>query len=297
MLNAMQTLWTTVMGFALANALGVAVGSSRWLYRALFPLLVGFNSIPKVAVVPVLVVWFGIGTVPAVITAFLISFFPILSNVATGIATVEPELNDVLRALGASKPVILWKVGLPRAMPLYFASLKVAITSSFLGSIIAETIAGQLGIGSLMVLAFEPFRYAADFCRTLRDGMYERRDVYDCLARGTAHHRFGQIAHGSVVSTSDTNCTRERQLCKLCNPQRAQVLTISADDLQTKGKAVRAKACGQCHCGNAEERPGNAERVVAGPFDPFGCFACRGYRQDRVEAIQIIAELLTQLGL
>ncbi len=75
---------------------GVALGSSAVLYDGFYPALIGFNSIPKVAVVPILVIWFGIGTVPAIITAFLISFFPILVNVATGIATVEPELRDVL---------------------------------------------------------------------------------------------------------------------------------------------------------------------------------------------------------
>ncbi len=78
--------------------------------------------------------WFGIGTVPAIITAFLISFFPIAVNVAAGIATLEPELQDVLRSLGARKRDILWKVGLPRALPYFFASLKVAISLAFVGS-------------------------------------------------------------------------------------------------------------------------------------------------------------------
>ncbi|MFN6955440.1 MAG: ABC transporter permease, partial [Acetobacteraceae bacterium] len=117
----------------------------------------GFNSIPKVAVVPILVIWFGIGTVPAIITAFLISFFPIVVNVATGIATVEPELRDVLRALGARGRDIIFKVGLPRAMPYFFASLKVAITVAFVGSIISETVAANKGIGHLMILASSRF--------------------------------------------------------------------------------------------------------------------------------------------
>src|SRR5918996_3489423 len=118
--NAQQTLLTTVVGFAIAVvvglALGIAVGASPTLYRALNPLLIGFNTIPKVAVVPILIIWFGIGTVPAIITAFLLSFFPILVNVATGIATVERELRDVLRALGASRWQVIQKVGLPRSM-------------------------------------------------------------------------------------------------------------------------------------------------------------------------------------
>ena len=159
--NAWQTLMTTLAGFALAIVfgllLGVAIGSSTLLYHGLYPLLIAFNSVPKVAVVPVLVIWFGIGTIPAVITAFLISFFPIVVNVATGIATVEPELRDVLRALGARPLDIVRKVGLPRAMPYFFASLKIAITVAFVGSIIAETVAANKGIGYLMILASSRF--------------------------------------------------------------------------------------------------------------------------------------------
>jgi NitT/TauT family transport system permease protein len=159
--NAQQTLMTTLVGFFMANVfgltLGVIVGSSALVYHGLYPLLIAFNSVPKVAVVPILVIWFGIGTLPAVITSFLISFFPITVNVAAGIATVEPELRDVLRALGAHPLNIVRKVGLPRSMPYYFASLKLAITSSFLGSILAETVAGQSGIGHLMIVASSRF--------------------------------------------------------------------------------------------------------------------------------------------
>jgi NitT/TauT family transport system permease protein len=159
--DGLQTLFTTVAGFALAIAaglaLGVAIGSSALIYRGLYPLLIGFNSIPKVAVVPVLVIWFGTGSLPAIITAFLISFFPIVVNVATGIATVEPELRDVLRALGARPIDIITKVGLPRAMPYFFASLKIAITVAFVGSIIAESVAPNAGIGRLMMVASSRF--------------------------------------------------------------------------------------------------------------------------------------------
>ena len=159
--NALQTLLTSVLGFGLAVVvglgLGVALGASALVYRAIYPLLIGFNAVPKVAVVPILVIWFGIGTIPAVITAFLLSFFPIVVNVATGIATVEPELRDVLRALGASPLDVIRKVGLPRAMPYFFASLKIAITVAFVGSILAETVAANSGIGHLMVLASSRF--------------------------------------------------------------------------------------------------------------------------------------------
>jgi len=170
-LSAWQTFLSTFVGFLLAVVFGlvagIAVGSSTLLYDAFYPALIGFNSVPKVAVIPILIIWFGIGTVPAIITAFLISFFPILVNVATGIATLEPELRDVLRALGATRLQIVQKVGLPRAMPYFFASLKVAITVAFVGSIVAETVAGNTGIGNLMLVASSKFEVPLAFAALL----------------------------------------------------------------------------------------------------------------------------------
>ncbi len=160
--NAFVTLWTTLAGFALAVAfgivLGIIVGWSRTIYRGLYPVMIGFNSIPKVAVVPVLIIWFGIGIVPAVLTAFLISFFPIVVNVATGLASMEPELEDVLRALGAKKLDIMLKVGIPRTQPYLFGSLKVAITLAFVGAVMSETIGANSGLGHLMVQAGSNFQ-------------------------------------------------------------------------------------------------------------------------------------------
>ncbi len=80
--------------------------------------MTAFNALPKAAFVPILVVWFGIGVGPAILTAFLISFFPIIVNIATGLATLEPELEDVLRVLGAKRWDVLVKVGLPRSHAL-----------------------------------------------------------------------------------------------------------------------------------------------------------------------------------
>ena len=159
--NSLQTLYTTTVGFALAIvgglALGLLVGWSRSIYAGIYPLMVGFNAIPKVAVVPILVIWFGIGTIPAVLTAFLISFFPIVVNVATGLATIEPETEDVLRALGAKKMDIMLKVGIPRSMPYFFGSLKVAITLAFVGSVVSETVAANSGLGFMMSAAQSQF--------------------------------------------------------------------------------------------------------------------------------------------
>lgn len=156
-----QTLATTLAGFAIAvvvgMVMGVLIGSSRLLYHGLYPLIIAFESIPKVAVVPLLVIWFGIGSVPAILTSFLMAFFPIMVNVSAGIATVEPELRDVLRSLGARPLDIVLKVGIPRSLPYFFASLKVAITVSFVGSIVSETIGANSGVGHLIMLASSRF--------------------------------------------------------------------------------------------------------------------------------------------
>ena len=149
-----KTFWVTMVGFGISIAVGVMlgflVGSSRLAYAAVYPLLVAFNAVPKAAIVPILIVWFGIGIGPGILTAFLISFFPITVNMATGLATLEPELEDVLRVLGAKRWDVLVKVGLPRSLPYFYGSLKIAITLAFVGTVLAEMTAGDSGIGYLM---------------------------------------------------------------------------------------------------------------------------------------------------
>jgi NitT/TauT family transport system permease protein len=133
--------------------------------------LIGFNSVPKAALVPILVIWFGVGTVPAVITAFMLSFFPVVVNVATGFATIEPELLDVLRVLGATRRDMIVKIGIPRSLPYFFASLKIAITLSFVGSVIAEIVAGNNGIGNVMLIASSNFNVPLVFAALLVVGV------------------------------------------------------------------------------------------------------------------------------
>jgi NitT/TauT family transport system permease protein len=169
--HGLATLRTTLMGFAIAVVfgllLGILVGSFRLAYVSLYPVLIGFNSVPKAALVPVLVIWFGVGTVPAVIAAFLLSFFPVVVNVATGFATIEPELLDVLRVLGATRRDMILKIGIPRALPYFFASLKIAITLAFVGSVIAEIVAGNDGIGNVMLIASSNFNVPLVFAALL----------------------------------------------------------------------------------------------------------------------------------
>jgi len=193
---AWKTFWVTMVGFAIAIVVGVLlgflVGSSRLAYAAIYPLLVGFNAVPKAALVPILIVWFGIGLGPGILTAFLISFFPITVNIATGLATLEPELEDVLRVLGAKRWDVLVKVGLPRSMPYFYASLKVAITLAFVGTVLAEMTAGDSGIGYLMQTAGSQQRMPLAFAGLVVIGvmamaMYELFSVIERRTTGWAH--------------------------------------------------------------------------------------------------------------
>ena len=194
--NAWRTFWTTMVGFALSIVVGVVlgavIGSSRIAYAAAYPLLTAFNSVPKAALVPILVVWFGIGAGPAILTAFLISFFPIMVNIATGLATLEPELEDVLRVLGARRLDVLIKVGLPRSLPYFFASLKVAITLAFVGTTVSEMSASNEGIGQLLLTAGSQSRMPLAFAGLVVIGvmamaMYELFSWIERHTTGWAH--------------------------------------------------------------------------------------------------------------
>jgi NitT/TauT family transport system permease protein len=193
---AWKTFWVTMVGFAISIVVGVLlgflIGSSRLAYTALYPLMVAFNAVPKAAVVPILVVWFGIGLGPGILTAFLISFFPITVNIATGLATLEPELEDVLRVLGAKRWDVLVKVGLPRSMPYFYGSLKIAITLAFVGTVLAEMTAGDSGIGYLMQTAGSQQRMPLAFAGLVTIGamamaMYELFSWVEKRTTGWAH--------------------------------------------------------------------------------------------------------------
>ena len=159
--NSISTLLATLMGFGIAVvfgvSMGIAIGLWRPVYAAAYPLMVAFNSIPKVAIVPIMMLWFGIGMTTATLTAFILCFFPIVVNMAVALATIEPELKDVLRALGASERDIVVKIGIPRSLPYLFAALKIAITLAFVGAVISETVAGGDGIGNVMLVASSNF--------------------------------------------------------------------------------------------------------------------------------------------
>ncbi|ART51064.1 ABC transporter permease [Acidovorax carolinensis] len=194
--HAWRTYWVTMTGFGIAIVVGVllgfVIGSSRLAYAAVYPLMTAFNALPKAAFVPILVVWFGIGVGPAILTAFLISFFPIMVNIATGLATLEPELEDVLRVLGAKRWDVLTKVGLPRSMPYFFGSLKVAITLAFVGTTVSEMTAANEGIGYLLISAGSSMQMGLAFAGLMVVGamamaMYELFSAIEKRTTGWAH--------------------------------------------------------------------------------------------------------------
>lgn len=150
-----QTLWRTVAGLGIAvivgTLLGMAMGFSRLARDALYPLLVGFNAIPKATLVPVIALLFiGQHDFNTVLMAFLISFFPIAVSVGIGLSTLEPEYRDILRSLGASKVTIFRKIALPKTLPEFFGALKVAVTLAFIGTNLVEIVSPHgRGLGAL----------------------------------------------------------------------------------------------------------------------------------------------------
>lgn len=150
-----QTLWRTVAGLLLAivagTFLGMIMGFSRIMRDALYPLLVGFNAIPKATVVPILALMLvGQDDLNTVLIAFMISFFPIAVSVSIGLSTLEPEYRDILRSLGASRLTIFWKIALPKTLPEFFGALKVAVTLAFIGTNLMEIVSPHgKGLGAL----------------------------------------------------------------------------------------------------------------------------------------------------
>ena len=150
-----ETLWRTILGLIIAIIfgvfLGMIMGFSKVVRDGLYPLLVGFNAVPKATVVPIIALMFvGQHDLNTVLIAFMISFFPIAVSVSIGLSTLEPEYRDILRALGASKFTIFWKIALPKTLPEFFGALKVAVTLAFIGTNLMEIVSPHgRGLGAL----------------------------------------------------------------------------------------------------------------------------------------------------
>lgn len=165
LIKSWETLWRTVVGLGLAvgvgTFLGMIMGFSRLVREGLYPLLVGFNAIPKATVVPIIALIFvGQHNFNTILIAFMISFFPIAVSVSIGLSTLEPEYRDILRSLGASRFTIFWKIALPKTLPEFFGALKVAVTLAFIGTNLMEIVSPHgRGLGDL----FDSGRISADY--------------------------------------------------------------------------------------------------------------------------------------
>jgi len=160
-----QTLWRTVAGLMLAvlfgTLIGMLMGFSRRIRQGLYPLLVGFNAVPKATVVPILALMFvGEHDMNTILMAFMISFFPIAVSVSIGLSTLEPEYRDILGALGASRFTIFRKIALPKTLPEFFGALKVSATLAFIGTNLVEIIEPHgRGLGHL----FDSAKISSDY--------------------------------------------------------------------------------------------------------------------------------------
>ena len=151
------TLYQIVVGFLLSLVGGVIVAVlitySEVVRRGVYPLIVVSQIVPKVAVAPLFVVWFGLGDLSRLLLAFLIAFFPIVINTTAGLTSVDDDIVRMARAYMGSRGQIFFKIRLPHALPLIFAGMKISITLAVIGVVVAEFVAAQRGIGYLIVMA------------------------------------------------------------------------------------------------------------------------------------------------
>jgi NitT/TauT family transport system permease protein len=155
--NSVGTTLEIVLGFALSVAVGVPLALAIFLWkpfaRAVYPVLVSSQAVPKVAVAPLFLVWFGFGLLPKVLIAFLIAFFPVVINTAVGLAAIEREKIYLAQSMGFGPAATFFKIQLPNALPSIFAGLKISITLAVVGAVVGEFVGGQGGLGYLLLIA------------------------------------------------------------------------------------------------------------------------------------------------
>ncbi len=151
------TLVEILLGFGLSVLIGVPLAMAIFLWpafsRSVYPLLVSSQAVPKVAVAPLFVVWFGFGLLPKVLIAFLIAFFPIVINTAVGLESIEREKILLARSMGLSALDTFFKIRLPSALPTVFGGMKIAITLAVVGAVVGEFVGGEEGLGYVLLTA------------------------------------------------------------------------------------------------------------------------------------------------
>lgn len=149
------TLGEVLVGFGVALAVGVALASaivlSRTVERALYPFLIASQTVPIIVIAPLLIIWVGYGLTPKVIVVALISFFPIVVNTVDGMRSVDADMVNVMRTLGANRLQVFLKAQAPASLPYLFSGMKVAISVSVIGAVIGEWVGSSKGLGYLMI--------------------------------------------------------------------------------------------------------------------------------------------------
>jgi NitT/TauT family transport system permease protein len=165
--HSLTTLYETIVGFALsiglAVPLAVAVVYSPFLRKCIYPILLALQSVPKVAIAPLLALWIGFGALPKIIVVFLVCFFPIIVATATGLASVPGPVMDLIRSLSANQLQTFIKIRFPTAMPHIFVGLKIAITFAVIGAVIGEFVGSESGLGYLILVSSSQARTPVAF--------------------------------------------------------------------------------------------------------------------------------------
>lgn len=153
--HSLITLQEIAVGFAIAFVLGItlaiAIAYSQVLERTLYPFVIASQTLPVMAIAPLLLIWFGYGLLPKVIIVALVCFFPIVVNTVDGLRSVEPELVNLMRTMGASRWQLFIKAQLPTSLPFLFSGTKIAIAVSVIGAVIGEWVGASSGLGYFMV--------------------------------------------------------------------------------------------------------------------------------------------------
>ena len=141
------------LAVGIAVPLAIAITSSSRFDRFVMPTMLFFQVVPKIAIAPLFLVWFGVGTLPKVLVAFLISFFPIVIDAAVGLRSMSSEMNDLARSMGATRLQIFLRFRLPTSLPYLFSGLKVAATLAIAGAVVGEFVGADKGLGYLLLVS------------------------------------------------------------------------------------------------------------------------------------------------
>jgi NitT/TauT family transport system permease protein len=220
--NTWATLEVTLIGFAIAVVLGVATAiliiQSQTVEDSLLTCLVALNSLPKVALAPLFVIWFGTGAESKVLVVVTIAIFPIVIDTVLGLKSIEPDALNMAKAMRTSRLKTLWYIRLPNALPSLFAGMKVSISLALIGAIVAEFVAGNVGLGNAILTAQGVFNTAQVFACILLlallgialfflVGMAERQFVPWHPSNRSQEHRApadrrSQVKHAQAAASS-----------------------------------------------------------------------------------------------